>query len=506
MQPIATIWRQVPRTVRDVSLAAFKQVRLITEGGETELDKTIIEAIRDPLVHLLRNAVDHGIEFPELRQALGKPAEGRIWMRAYHAGGQVNIEIGDDGAGIDPHIIRRTALERNLASAARLADMNDLAVLNLIFQPGFSTTKSVTRLSGRGIGLDVVKSNIEKLGGAIHVRSAPGEGTTFTLRIPLTLAIVQALLVTAGGESFVVPQSRIVELVRLRGEDARAVLEAPRGVPAYRFRERLLPIVQLSELLELPPSDCSSPSPVINLVVLKVYDRQFGLVVDRFVDNQEVVIKPLWQPLRSIAAYAGATLLADGTVALLLDPVGLARRAGLVSDGYEEEPPPPDVAPEVDDRRRILLARLDDGGRIALPAENLRRIEAVPRSRIETLRGQDLMPYDGNIVPLVDVAALIRGAPPPNGHAAPEATSADRGTTHVALYAGDRGVVGLIVGSVVDVLQHALDVRGHAARPYIQFTAMIDGHLVEFLDVDHIIDSVESHPAGEATVASAGGA
>lgn len=502
MQPISTIWKQMPRTVRDVALAAFKQVRLVMEGADTELDKTIIEAIRDPLTHLLRNAVDHGVELPELRAALGKPAEGRVWMRAYHAGGQVNIEIGDDGAGIDPHAIRRTALEQNLVSPAQLGEMNDVALLNLIFQPGFSTTKNVTKLSGRGIGLDVVKSNIEKLGGAIHVQSALGEGTTFTLRIPLTLAIVQALIVTTAGDSYAVPQARIVELVRLRGDEANAVRDAAGGMPNYRFRGRLLPIVHLRDLLELEAVECTTTPPVVNLVVLKVYERHFGLVVDQFVDNQEIVIKPLWQPLRTITAYAGATQLADGTVALILDPVGLARRAGLVSERYEEEPHRSDVEPEADSRRRVLLARLDDGGRIALSADKLSRIEEVPRSWIETLRGQTMLHYDGSIIPVVDVAALVGGGTPSNGTA--DSVGDGSETIHVALYAGNDETVGLIVGTVVDVVRHSLDVRGRAGRPFVEFTVMVDGHLAEFLDVDEIIESVESRPVGENAVASAG--
>jgi two-component system, chemotaxis family, sensor kinase CheA len=508
MQPISTIWKKMPRTVRDVALAAFKQVRLVMEGADTELDKTIIEAIRDPLTHLLRNAVDHGIELPELRVALGKPAEGRIWMRAYHAGGQINIEIGDDGAGIDPHAIRRTALERNLVAPAQLGEMNDLALLNLIFQPGFSTTKNVTKLSGRGVGLDVVKSNIEKLGGAIHVQSALGEGTTFTLRIPLTLAIVQALIVTTAGDSYALPQARIVELVRLRGVEAKAVLDAAGGVPNYRFRGRLLPIVSLRDLLELEAEERPTPPPVVNLVVLNVYDRHFGLVVDRFVDNQEIVIKPLWQPLRTITAYAGATQLADGTVALILDPVGLARRAGLVPERYEEEPRRIDAEPETDDRRRVLLARLDDGGGIALSADRLSRIEEVPRSRIETLRGQDMLPYDGSIIRVVNVAALVGGGLVPKLQLGNEGTADSIGddseTIHIALYAGNRETVGLIVGAVVDVFRHPLDVRGVAVRPFVEFTAMVDGHLVEFLDVDEIIESVESCPMVEVAVASTG--
>ena len=246
MQPIATVWKQMPRMVRDVALAAFKQVRLEMEGGDTELDKTVFEAIRDPLNHVLRNAVDHGIQLPELRVALGKPAEGRIWMRAYHAGGQVNIEIADDGGGIDAQAIRRKALEQNLVPPAQLNQMNDSELLNLIFRPGFSTARQVTKLSGRGVGLDVVQSNIEKLGGTIHVRSTLGEGTSFTLQIPLTLAIVQALIVKTDGDSYAVPQSRVVECIRLRGEEATAARDASSGVPMFRFRGRLTPIVYLA--------------------------------------------------------------------------------------------------------------------------------------------------------------------------------------------------------------------------------------------------------------------
>jgi two-component system chemotaxis sensor kinase CheA len=495
MQPIATVWKQMPRTVRDVALAAFKQVRLEMEGGDTELDKTVFEAIRDPLNHLLRNAVDHGIQLPELRVALGKPAEGRIWMRAYHAGGQVNIEIADDGGGIDPQAIRRKALEQNLVPPAQLNQMNDSELLNLIFRPGFSTARQVTRLSGRGVGLDVVQSNIEQLGGTIRVRSTLGEGTSFTLHIPLTLAIVQALIVNTDGDYYAVPQSRVVECIHLRGEEAATARDPSKGAPMFRFRGRLTPIVYLRDLLRLPPVNLDSGPQSINLIVVKVNNRHFGLVVDQVVDNKEIVIKPIWQPLRAITAYAGATQLSDGTVALILDPVGLAKCAGIVAERHEENPAVAEATPPPDPLQRILLARLDRGGRVAVSTSGLKRLMKVQRSRIKSLHGQGFLEWDGTIHRVVDVAALL-------GHAAPSAsetvvTSGDDETpsTYVALYDVNGDSVGLNVGPSVDIVQSSLDVRGKATRPHVDSTAMIDHEFVEVLDVDSILASAAAPDA-----------
>jgi two-component system chemotaxis sensor kinase CheA len=494
MQPIATVWNQIPRMVRDVALGAFKQVRLEMEGAETELDKAIIESISDPLKHVLRNCVDHGIELPELRTALGKPAEGRIWMRAYHAGGQVNIEIEDDGAGIDPQAVRRIALERRVISHSQIEQMNDVALFGLIFQPGFSTATRVTKLSGRGVGLDVVKTNIEKLGGAIHVQSRVGRGTTITLRIPLTLAIVDALIVLTAGEAYAIPQSRIVELLRLRGADAAEILNAPSGIPNFRFRGRLLPVVWLRKTLELDIELDTTSKSELNLVVLRVQDRQFGLVVDRIVDTQEVVIKPLWQPLREIATYAGATQLADGTIALILDPVGLAKRAGLIPEQHDSDSTILQIAVQPEAGMRMLMSQLPGGERIALTISGLKRIEKRVRSQGQSLHRKELITYKDEIIPVIDVARLWDNDDQPMEKR--ETFSPDRhrtDSTYIAIYEHDGTAVGLNVGRFADISQDVLDVRGKPTRRFVAFTAMLEDQLIEFLDLDSILAASAIH-------------
>jgi two-component system chemotaxis sensor kinase CheA len=290
MQPIGNIWAQFPRTVRDVALSCGKQVAIEMEGKETELDKTIVEAIKDPLTHLVRNSVDHGIESPEERVKAGKNATGRLTLRAFHEGGQVNIEISDDGAGLNLERIRRKALERGLVTAEHAERMADKEVSNLIFLAGFSTASKITNVSGRGVGMDVVKTNVEKIGGSVDVQSIQGQGTTVRVKIPLTLAIIPALVITCNQERYAIPQVNLLELVRLELDHARTAIEMVHGTPVYRLRGRLLPLLYLSRELQLAGVDngeTSAPE-AINIVVLQAGDRQFGLVVDQINDTEEI--------------------------------------------------------------------------------------------------------------------------------------------------------------------------------------------------------------------------
>ena len=324
MQPINNVWGTLPRVVRDLSLGCGKQVRLVLEGAETELDKSVLDAIKDPLMHLVRNAIDHGFETPDVRQSSGKPVEGCLRLRAYHESGHVHIEITDDGAGIDPAKIKAKARERNLLSVEQAEQLSDESVLSLIFLPGFSTKEAVSNLSGRGVGMDVVKSYVERIGGQVEVHSIVGVGSSFELRIPLTLAIIHALMVSSGGERYAVPQTSMIELIRLDGEKMKSGIEHIHGVRVHRYRGKLLPLVSLTQMLE--GSEVEGLESV-NIIVLQAHQQQFGLIVDRVHDTQEIVVKPLHKLLRGIACLAGATILGDGEVALILDVVGLAERA-----------------------------------------------------------------------------------------------------------------------------------------------------------------------------------
>src|SRR6476659_10217203 len=328
LQPIHTAWARFPRVVRDLAMALGKQVRVRTEGDDTELDRSIIEAIKDPLMHLVRNAVDHGIEDPAEREAAGKPVEGTIVIRASHEGGQVTIEMQDDGRGIDVEKVRARGAERGLIDATTAKTLSARDTIELIFQPGFSTADKVTNLSGRGVGMDVVKTNVGRIGGNVEVVTEPGVGTTYTLKIPLTLAIIPALLATSGGERYAIPQINLVELVRATPEQ----IENVHGAPVYRLRDTLLPLVSLASELGGDSTGERADAASHPIVVLQADDRRFGLIVDGVSDSAEIVVKPLGVSLKGVDTFAGATILGDGRVGLILDVLGLARRAHVLTD------------------------------------------------------------------------------------------------------------------------------------------------------------------------------
>lgn len=313
MQPIDTVWNRFPRLVRDLALQCGKRVRLDMDGRETELDKALIEAIRDPLTHLLRNSIDHGLERPDARIAAGKDLEGCVSLRAYHEGGQVNIEVSDDGAGIDVVKVKRRALERHVMTADQARVMSDQEALSLIFLPGFSTAETVTSLSGRGVGMDVVRTNIEKIGGKIGIHTRPGLGTTLKIRIPLTLAIMPALIITSGGERYAIPQVNVVELLRLVPEEAGPGIEMIQDAAVYRLRGDLLPLIWLETELagtsRAGDRERLKRRGATHIVVVQVDDCKYGLIVDDVNDTQEIVVKPLGKRLRAIATFAGATIL-----------------------------------------------------------------------------------------------------------------------------------------------------------------------------------------------------
>jgi two-component system chemotaxis sensor kinase CheA len=291
MQPIGNVLGKFPRVVRDLAVACGKQVRLDIEGHDTELDRTIIEAIRDPLTHAVRNAVDHGIEAPAGRVAWGKSVEGRLSLRAFHESGKVVIEIADDGAGIDPNRVRDKALAAKLVTPDQVARMGERELVNLVFLPGFSTADRVTHFSGRGVGMDVVRTNIEKIGGTVDLESRPGRGTTVRMKIPLTLAIIPALTITSGTERYAIPQVSLVELLHIDADRAARAVESVHGAPVYRLRGNLLPLVFLAR--ELGDRTEHPAGAGLNVVVLQADDRQFGLVVDAIHDTEEIVVKPL---------------------------------------------------------------------------------------------------------------------------------------------------------------------------------------------------------------------
>ncbi|MBY0280432.1 chemotaxis protein CheA [Candidatus Binatia bacterium] len=485
MQPIGNIWAKFPRVVRDVALACGKQVRVEMDGRETELDKTIIEAIKDPLTHVVRNAVDHGIEAPEKRVAAGKPAEGRLFMRAFHEGGQVNIEISDDGGGIDPEKLKQKALQRGLVHPDQLARMGEREILNLIFLPGFSTAEKITNVSGRGVGMDVVKTNIEKIGGTVDIQSKVGHGTTLKVKIPLTLAIIPALVVTSGGERYAIPQVSLLELVRLEGDQARRAIESIHGAPVYRLRGNLLPLAYLSR--ELGHDATTSDGAAVNIVVLQADGRQFGLVVEGISDTEEIVVKPLGKQLKSITSFAGATIMGDGKVALILDVMGLAQRAHVLAEGHDraiaDDRQASDATNDAgQELRTLLLLGVGDSGRLAVPLDLVDRLEEIEHRAIEWSAGQEVVQYRGQILPLVRLCDML-GTPRPEDGEMP---------LQVVVATEQGQTIGIVVDRILDIVEDRLEVRRGTQRHGLLGSAVIQNKVTDLLDVRGIVCSVAS--------------
>jgi two-component system chemotaxis sensor kinase CheA len=504
MQPVGNVWSKFPRLVRDLAVACNKQVRIDMDGQETELDKTIIEAVRDPLTHMVRNAVDHGIEPPSERMERGKSSEGRLALRAFHEGGKVVIELTDDGRGIDPQKVREKALRAAVITPEQGARMTERELINLIFLPGFSTTDRVTQFSGRGVGMDVVRTNVEKIGGTVDVESRLGEGTTIRMKIPLTLAIIPALTVTSGGDRYAIPQVSLLELVRLEGEQIRHGIEHVHGAPVYRRRGTLLPLVYLDR--ELKVATQRRPDGDLYIVVLQADERSFGLVVDEIRDTEEIVVKPLQKQLKGVAAFSGATIMGDGRVALILDVLGLAQRAGVVSgDRGRAVAEKPTAAAAAEDRATVLLCAARSGGRLAIPLAQVSRLEEFPRRAVERVGRQEVIQYRGEILPLIDVSKALAGPrspardrsaprrpprhpaePPPNG-----AVEANGERIQVVVHTGSERQVGLVVGRILDIVEGAITSKSRASRPGVLYTAVIQDRVTEFLDVDQLIQAAE---------------
>jgi two-component system chemotaxis sensor kinase CheA len=433
MQPVSHLFSRFPRLVRDLALALDKRVHLEMEGQETELDKSLLEAIRDPLTHSIRNAIDHGIEMPDVRVAQGKPAEGLVRLRACHEGSHVIVEVHDDGAGMSIERIRQKAVERQLVSPQRAEQMNEREILQLIFLPGFSTAAAVTSVSGRGVGMDVVRTNVEKIGGKVEVDSHAGKGTILRLRIPLTLAIIPALIVHSRGQNFAVPQASLTELVHMSAGETDNRIEWLENAALYRLRGRLLPLVFLDRLLQQPPRERTAPC---DIAILNADGRRFGLVVDGLADPEEIVVKPLAAVLREIGYYAGATILGNGEMALILNPGSIAQNANVslsseADDGLGDE--------NRTGHHDFLLVETGNR-RAALPLETVVRIERIPRSRIERAGSRPVLRFDGQLLPLDDAACELIDA----------SDNPDAQTTVVVCRDGDRHV-GMTVSQVLDV-------------------------------------------------------
>ncbi|MBF0492235.1 MAG: chemotaxis protein CheA [Deltaproteobacteria bacterium] len=487
MQPIGNIWGKFPRVVRDLAGLCNKKIRLQMEGQETELDKSLLEAIKDPLTHIIRNSVDHGIEDPKERLAKGKDEEGYILLRAYHEGGQVNIEISDNGGGINPDKVKAKALQRGLITPEEALQMSDRQVANFVFLPGFSTAERVSNISGRGVGMDVVRTNIEKIGGLVEIQSSFGKGTTIKIKIPLTLAIIPALIVTSGGEKYAIPQASLLELLRVEKGGTGTKIERLHGIPVYRLRGNLLPLVFLNHELRNDYSEMEEDQ--VNIVVLQADGRQFGLVVDAINDTQEIVVKPLGKQMKGIHIYAGATILGDGNVILILDVMGIAKMANVVSE--LKDPSLHELEQQVlgkkEDALALLLFASSDDGRMAVPLSEVTRLEKFATQQIEWAGGQQVIQYRNEIMPLISVSGLL----PERRKMLRNASSLqkiEKDFVEVIVYSRGDSRVGILIEKVIDIVETTEKIQCNASRKGILGSIVIQNRVTELLDIKSLIE------------------
>lgn len=483
MQPIGNAWAKLPRMVRDLSHELGKRIELEMVGAETELDRQVLELIKDPLAHMVRNSTDHGIEAAAERLAAGKPETGRITLSARHEGGQIVLEIADDGRGIPVQKIRAKAVSAGFATDSELESMSDQQILQYIFRPGFSTASTVTSVSGRGVGMDVAKTNFEKIGGSIELKSVEGKGSRFIVKIPLTLAIVSALIIECCGERFAIPQNSVVELVGTTGT-SRNTVEYVNGAPVLRLRDRLLPLVSLAKLLGLERQNATDADAFI--IVSQVGTFAFGITVDRVFDTEEIVIKPVSRVLRHLTLFSGNTILGDGSVIMILDPNGIAEACGEVSvSDAEASAGRASDGSRQSEKTSLVVFRADDGAPKAVQTALISRLEEIDLSRVDYVGGRAVIEYRGSLMPLVAIDGTSRV--PREGR-----------RPILVLNENDR-TMGLVVGEILDIVEQAIAIDLSGNGEGVLGSAIIGGKATELLDVAFFVTRASENwfrPAG----------
>jgi len=473
MQPIGNAWQKLPRIVRDLSAELGKPIELEMHGAETELDRQVLDLIKDPLTHMVRNAADHGLETPAQRRSAGKPEHGMIRLSARHEGGHIIIEVADDGRGLATERIRAKAIANGLVSEAEIDKLSEAQIHKFIFAPGFSTAEKVTSVSGRGVGMDVVRANIDQIGGTIDVKSIVGRGTGITVKIPLTLAIVSALLVEAGGERFAIPQLAVVELVRARSNSEHRI-ERIKDAAVLRLRNKLLPLVRLKTLLEL---DTAGDSDAGNgfIVVTQVGSQTFGIVVDGVFHTEEIVVKPMSSKLRHIPMFSGNTILGDGSVILIIDPNGVAQTVGMATVTRQAGEGERDVERQAAEAatESMLIFRAGSPQPKAVPLSLVTRLEEIDVKKIELSNGRPLVQYRGQLMPLIPVNDEVR--------------IKASGNQPILVFSDDHRSMGLLVDEIVDIVEDRLDIEIASERPGFIGSAVIKGQATEIVDVAHFL-------------------
>jgi two-component system chemotaxis sensor kinase CheA len=472
MQPIGNAWQKLPRIVRDLSQELGKQIDLQMQGAETELDRQVLDLIKDPLTHMVRNSADHGLETPELRRAAGKPEQGRIRLSAYHEGGHIIIQLADDGRGLDTARIKAKAVAQGLASEAELEKMSEAQIHKFIFTPGFSTAAKVTSVSGRGVGMDVVRNNIEQIGGTIDVKSVTGVGVSFSIKIPLTLAIVAALIVEAGGDRFAIPQIAVIELVRARAGSEHRV-ERIKDTAVLRLRDKLLPLARLSKLLGTQTDAGDVEGGFI--VVTQVGSESFGIVVDSVFHTEEIVVKPMSSKLRHIAMFSGNTILGDGSVIMIIDPNGVAESFGhaVISQFDAEEAANSQPVAAAEQKTSLLVFRAGSAQPKAVPLALITRLEEVDAHTIELSNGRHMVQYRGHLMPLVSMDETVRVK--------------GEGAQPLLVFSDGARSMALVVDEIIDIVEDRLDIQVGSENSGVLGSAIIKGQATEIIDVGHFL-------------------
>jgi two-component system chemotaxis sensor kinase CheA len=472
MQPIGNAWQKLPRIVRDLSSELHKQIELEMHGADTELDRQVLDLIKDPLTHMVRNSADHGLETPAERAAAGKPEQGTIRLSAYHEGGHIIICIADNGRGLNTERIKAKAVSNGLVSEAELEKMTEAQIHKFIFAPGFSTAAAVTSVSGRGVGMDVVRTNIDQIGGTIDIKSVAGEGSSVTIKIPLTLAIVSALIVEAGGDRFAIPQLSVVELVRARANSEHRI-ERIKDTAVLRLRNKLLPLMHLKKLLKIDDGSSSDPENGF-IVVTQVGSQTFGIVVDGVFHTEEIVVKPMSTKLRHIDMFSGNTILGDGAVIMIIDPNGIAKALGAAGGASREiaDENAASRANAAEQLTSLLVFRAGSTQPKAVPLGLVTRLEELAVDKIELSNGRYMVQYRDQLMPLVQmngVSVQTSGAHP------------------ILVFADDGRSMGLVVDEIIDIVEERLhiEVAGHGEG--ILGSAVIKGQATEVIDVGHFL-------------------
>jgi two-component system chemotaxis sensor kinase CheA len=472
MQPIGNAWQKLPRIVRDLSTELGKTIEFEMIGAETELDRQVLELIKDPLTHMVRNSADHGLEMPADRRAAGKPERGTVRLSAWHEGGHIIIEVADDGRGLDTERIKAAVLAKGLASATELDKMTEAQIHRFIFMPGFSTAGKVTSVSGRGVGMDVVRSNIDQIGGTIDVKSVSGRGTSFRIKIPLTLAIVSALIVEVAGNRFAIPQLAVVELVRVRSNSEHRI-ERIKDAAVLRLRNKLLPLVHLATLLKIGDGESQVENGFI--VVTQVGPQLFGIVVDNVFHTEEIVVKPMSSKLRQIPMFSGNTILGDGSVIMIIEPNGIAHTIGSSAAARQFAENEPEEKSQIQDTtsESLLVFRAGSPQPKAVLLSLITRLEEIEVQKIEMSGGRPLVQYRGQLMPLIPASDDVRIK---SSGAQPLLVFADQGRS-----------MALIVDEIVDIVEERLEIELASQRPGILGSAVIKGQATEVIDISHFL-------------------